>query len=272
MKPTVTRRALVRTSVFWIGFLGLAFADSASALTTYNSNLTDWQGQARTSPPPVVINRDQNQRFNPHSIALGGFGRVDIDGNIQANGGTRVYGDMGLADDKDGSFFANATYDFTLQDIGGTSVTLLDVGLSGEGFLEGSNVFAGATVVLRGGSCGNTTGCSLLNVMLPNTPGFDFNMFDFNQVLNLEVGTVYNITVEIFLATAAQTFGSGRVLVDPFVDPMVEGIGVSFDAASTVSNPSFPANIPPPVPVPAAAWLFGSGLGFLGWIRRRNMH
>jgi hypothetical protein len=26
------------------------------------------------------------------------------------------------------------------------------------------------------------------------------------------------------------------------------------------------------VPVPAAAWLFGSALGFLGWIKRRNLH
>ncbi|MDX2420426.1 MAG: VPLPA-CTERM sorting domain-containing protein [Nitrospirota bacterium] len=24
------------------------------------------------------------------------------------------------------------------------------------------------------------------------------------------------------------------------------------------------------VPVPAAVWLFGSGLGFLGWFRRRQ--
>ena len=55
-----------------------------------------------------------------------------------------------------------------------------------------------------------------------------------------------------------------------------ESLGVSDDGKTVVGfgiNPDgfregFVADIPP-IPIPGAAWLFGSALGLLGWLRTR---
>ena len=67
-----------------------------------------------------------------------------------------------------------------------------------------------------------------------------------------------------------QTNAVARMFIDPFIDPLYTEDEVTFTPLSTNNNPSFPTNIPPLVPVPAAAWLFASGLGLLGWMRRRQ--
>jgi len=50
-------------------------------------------------------------------------------------------------------------------------------------------------------------------------------------------------------------------------DTMWVGIGGLLDPADTIEYARFS---PAVVPIPAAAWLFGSALGILGWIRRRT--
>lgn len=44
------------------------------------------------------------------------------------------------------------------------------------------------------------------------------------------------------------------------------------DLAATGSGVDHLSVMPTPVPVPAAVWLFASGLGLLGWQARRNVH
>jgi hypothetical protein len=44
---------------------------------------------------------------------------------------------------------------------------------------------------------------------------------------------------------------------------------VTFSAASTGSVIGYDNIVLSAVPIPAAVWLFGSGLGLLGWLRRK---
>jgi hypothetical protein len=72
----------------------------------------------------------------------------------------------------------------------------------------------------------------------------------------------------IFDPTESWTFLLSDFLVTsgPPGPPLLFSIGVA-GAYPVLSNASIVAN---PIPIPAAVWLFGSALGLLGWMKRRN--
>jgi hypothetical protein len=75
------------------------------------------------------------------------------------------------------------------------------------------------------------------------------------------------VTQDIYVAAGAahvisfDTAWIGLSSVDLAINPLTNG---GFDAIS-IDNVTLQA-----VPIPAAVWLFGSGLGLLGWVRRKR--
>jgi hypothetical protein len=53
----------------------------------------------------------------------------------------------------------------------------------------------------------------------------------------------------------------------------IEGVRrfvIEMAGSGAIDNVKYSTKISP-VPLPASAWLFGSAIGFLGWMRRRGM-
>lgn len=73
-------------------------------------------------------------------------------------------------------------------------------------------------------------------------------------------------TFEQVVGGAATDYG--LVFMDGISMANAQSLGFESVSGATVAIDNFGAQV---VPVPAAAWLFGSSLGLLGWIRRRDV-
>jgi hypothetical protein len=118
----------------------------------------------------------------------------------------------------------------------------------------GGCVGSGGVSTILGLAC--STGASILTGETWAWGGLDYanNTFEGNMgSYTLEVGGI--VDVPYFLSVVLDTSTC------PDCDDQFPSYG-SFNPLSTVP--------PPIVPVPAAAWLFGSALGLLGWMRRKK--
>jgi len=149
-----------------------------------------------------------------------------------------------------GTSFINT--DFTINLLGdtalfnGTSVDpLTSASVSIDGF--GTTVLG---IPTRLGSVGNTVFFSRAG-----NSGLDLFDFSLSQIVDLT-------------QSFGPLIGTGVFALNQFTD-VGSSLGLlSFDSSSNVT---FQASAPSPVPVPAAAWLFGSALlGFFGFSRRKT--
>lgn len=112
---------------------------------------------------------------------------------------------------------------------------------------------------------GNITPNGLVTDLAESSNGFDINLNGLsldllagNYVLGLTVGTIpYTFAA---IGSGDSGYGSGLVQFDGGVGYYYRDEHLAFDLEGTIS----------PVPVPAAAWLFGSALlGFFGFSRKK---
>ena len=89
----------------------------------------------------------------------------------------------------------------------------------------------------------------------------------------LLMGTFDDLSLKIFSGmmdfSANLTYTGGSLMGEDFLEPRLEG-AQSANGSSLVAKLG-EVGIPPVIPVPAAVWLFGTGLlGFAGLIRRKT--
>jgi hypothetical protein len=95
--------------------------------------------------------------------------------------------------------------------------------------------------------------------------------------LMLDPGDTLQLSLLLFVKAIAgeesgvtdfSMFPSAKVDAENTVQLFFNNPGLESDAQDPLVWPSSPTV----VPVPASAWLFGSALGFLGWVRRKKVH
>jgi hypothetical protein len=115
--------------------------------------------------------------------------------------------------------------------------------------------------------------CSGTGVQVTTVGGADFNL----ESLEIAWGATLGFDATIFGSyggggSISRSITSGAWHLETFdsqweslssVAIFIDGIYLS----DAVSIDNFTANV---IPIPAAVWLFGSGLGLLGWFRRRQ--
>ena len=126
------------------------------------------------------------------------------------------------------------------------------------------------TIAIYTNSMSNLPGSELFSIAfaVPNSPSADWEGVD-NLGWMLEVGT-YWVAFEV---RAGQTLGGGMPF--PAANPLAEyalndGIDDPDDWSSTSNSVGVRIHATV-IPIPAAAWLFGSALvGLIGWSRRQS--
>jgi len=86
---------------------------------------------------------------------------------------------------------------------------------------------------------------------------------DVSDLARLTAYTVGDVVIDIY-TTIGLTSGHSDTMT-------VSGAGIAYILAEGVSPDAvgFDNLVANTIPIPAAVWLFGSGLGLLGWLRRK---
>jgi hypothetical protein len=108
---------------------------------------------------------------------------------------------------------------------------------------------------------------------LPPSPGQDAARFNADETLTFDITGIMTLKASSFDFLSADGGGAGPFTAAAHVQstgpsPFEESDWIAALLPQTDPPPTVPDS-PPTVPVPATAWLFGSALGLLGWIRRR---
>lgn len=170
------------------------------------------------------------------------------------------------------------SYDINFDDITGTYTTMegvfyIDTSTADSGFgnypgaVFGLQTFRDGTPLLFqddftcGGSCANDVFVSATEEA--NVYVQDFFVGNMNLNLIPASGVEFSNDIGIFLAAANGTVGDYFDIFNSEGSIQVEGEDYFSLFYLTMTDVSA-------VPIPAAAWLFGSALGLLGWMRRRS--
>jgi hypothetical protein len=114
------------------------------------------------------------------------------------------------------------------------------------------------------GYCDPSLGCG--NPPLPTADGADYQNGLTGRIIHDCVVTYCDRSL-ILNFDQPLTNAGGTVALSGYEDVFITDPPYSYFDRTIVSGTLFGVTV---VPIPAAVWLFGSGLGLLGWIRRRK--
>lgn len=162
-----------------------------------------------------------------------------------------------------GAVLTNATLNITVTVNAGSSLVLTEFQLVelGDYQLSGTSSSVDASGRLQVTS--NTTICGVL------FPCLDSQVFTAGPLTTTGALTNWSASAGIDFANTAG-WGTDTNVIAQIQNDLSATSTVSGESAMVQKKAQGVGLIVNPVPVPAAAWLFGSALGLLGWMRRRK--